>query len=130
MQIGELVEATGVSARSLRHYETMGLLVSDRLENGYRDYEVDAIERVRKIRALLATGMSLAEAGPLMPCMVGDGPTLLRCAATIDAVESRLGQLDRRIAELTEARALLAAALGGTGKGPGRVGTTRVRTGS
>ncbi|MDA8072366.1 MAG: hypothetical protein M0Z40_14630 [Actinomycetota bacterium] len=41
----------------------------------------------------------------------------MRCAATIDAVEQRLGQLDRRIAQLTEARALLAAALDEPGAG-------------
>ncbi|MHB8319348.1 MAG: MerR family transcriptional regulator [Acidimicrobiales bacterium] len=111
MQIGELAERTGTSTRSLRHYETMGLLVPDRRDNGYRDYSADAIDRVRKIRSLLASGMSLAEAAPLISCMVDDGPTLLRCAATINAVEHRLGQLDRRIAELTEVRARLAAVL-------------------
>jgi len=41
----------------------------------------------------------------------------LRCAATIDAVEQRLGQLDRRIAELIEVRALLAATLNEPGAG-------------
>ena len=117
MRIGELAERTGTSTRSLRHYETMGLLVPDRSDNGYRDYGADAIGRVRKIRSLLASGMSLAEAAPLISCMVDDAPTLLRCAATVDAVEQRLGQLDRRIAELIEARALLAAALNEPGAG-------------
>lgn len=111
MQLGDLARATGASARSLRHYETMGLLVSDRHENGYRDYGADAIEWVGKIRALLAAGMSLAELAPVLSCVVGEGPTLLRCAATIDTVEHRLSQLDRRIAELIEAGAVLAAAL-------------------
>ncbi len=119
MQIGELAQRTGASTRSLRHYEARGLLVSDRLDNGYRDYGADAIDRVRKIRLLLASGMSLAELGPLISCVVGDGATLLRCRATIDAVEHRLGQLDQRIAELTEARALLEALLDGSGAGTG-----------
>ena len=117
MQIGELAQRTGASTRSLRHYETKGLLVADRLDNGYRDYGTDAIDRVRRIRSLLASGMSLAELGPLISCMAGDGATLLRCRATIDAVEHRLGQLDQRIAELTEARALLTALLVGPGAG-------------
>ncbi|MHB1598106.1 MAG: MerR family transcriptional regulator [Acidimicrobiales bacterium] len=117
MQIGELAKRTGTSTRSLRHYETMGLLVPDRRDNGYRDYGADAIDRVRKIRSLLASGMSLAEAAPILSCMIDDGPTLQRCAATIDAVEQRLGQLDWRIAELTEARGRLAAALHEPGAG-------------
>jgi DNA-binding transcriptional MerR regulator len=56
---------------SLRHYETTGLLVSNRIDDGYRDYRADAIWRIRQIRALLAAGMSLSELGPLLSCVVG-----------------------------------------------------------
>ena len=41
--IGELAELAGVSTRTLRHYESLGLLVPQRAHNGYRSYsEVDA----------------------------------------------------------------------------------------
>jgi len=39
MRIGELARFTGVSARSLRHYEDAGLINPDRLDSGYRDYD-------------------------------------------------------------------------------------------
>jgi DNA-binding transcriptional MerR regulator len=79
--------------------------------NGYRDYGQDAIERVRRIRALLSAGMNLADLPPLLSCVIDDRPTLLRCATTIAAVERGLTQLDDRIVELTRVRETLAAAL-------------------
>ncbi len=45
MRIGELSKKTGVSERSLRHYEEKGLLPSKRLVNGYRDFDESAIEK-------------------------------------------------------------------------------------
>ena len=38
MRIGELARRTGVSVRSLRYYETQGLLRSDRTPGGHREY--------------------------------------------------------------------------------------------
>ncbi|AGL16442.1 MerR family transcriptional regulator [Actinoplanes sp. N902-109] len=111
MQIGDLAGLTGVSARSLRHYEAVGLLAPQRRGNGYRDYGPDAVERVRRIKALLSAGMHLADLGPLLSCVVDDRPTLLRCETTIAAVERGLTHLDDQIAELARIREALAAAL-------------------
>ena len=113
VQIGDLARATGASARSIRHYEAMGLVAPARLDNGYRDYADDAVERVGRIRALLRAGMSLAEIRPLVSCLVDDKPTLLRCKASINAVGERLARLDAEIAKLEQARSLLVAALPG-----------------
>jgi DNA-binding transcriptional MerR regulator len=38
MRIGELARQAGVSTRTLRHYEGLGLLTPRRTANGYRDY--------------------------------------------------------------------------------------------
>ena len=111
MQIGDLIGLTGASARSLRHYEAVGLLAPQRRRNGYREYGQDAVERVRRIKALLSAGMNLADLGPLLSCVTDDRPTLLRCETTIAAVERGLTQLDDRIAELARVRETLAAAL-------------------
>ncbi len=124
MQIGELARETGSSARSIRHYEAMGLLVSARLDNGYRDYAGNTVESVGRIRALLRAGMSLAEIRPLVSCLVDDRPTLLRCEASINAVEKHLARLNVEIAKLEQARALLKAALpGGLAPPPTRLDT-------
>lgn len=44
MQLQELAERTGVSARSVRRYDRAGLLNSRRLANGYRDFDGTAIQ--------------------------------------------------------------------------------------
>ena len=46
MRIGELAEATGVSARSLRYYEEQGLIRSSRTSGGWRDFDATSVERV------------------------------------------------------------------------------------
>ena len=46
MLIKELSCKTGASIRSIRHYESRGLINSDRSPNGYRNYENDAISLV------------------------------------------------------------------------------------
>ena len=111
MQIGDLARATGTSARSIRHYEAKGLVASTRLDNGYRDYADDTVERVGRIRALLRAGMSLAEIHPLISCLADDKPTLLRCETSVNAVAEHLARLNVEIAKLEQARTLLEAAL-------------------
>ena len=59
LTIGQLSARTGASHRSLRHYEAQGLLTPDRGANGYRSYGEEAVEIVRRIKSLLALGLSL-----------------------------------------------------------------------
>ncbi len=57
MRVGELAEATGVAPRMLRYYEEQGLLTSHREPNGYRSYDDAAVERVRTVKSLIASGL-------------------------------------------------------------------------
>ena len=41
MRIGELAARVGTSTRTLRYYESRGLLRARRAVNGYRDYDED-----------------------------------------------------------------------------------------
>jgi DNA-binding transcriptional MerR regulator len=66
MRIGELSRRTGVSPELLRAWEQRyGLLRPMRSEGGYRLYSSDDEERVRRTRALIADGLSAAEAARL-----------------------------------------------------------------
>ncbi|GBF74442.1 putative MerR family transcriptional regulator [Paenibacillus sp. 598K] len=56
MRIGELAALTGVSVRSLRYYDKLGLLTPLRRDNGYRDYSPLAVEQVRTIQLYLDHG--------------------------------------------------------------------------
>jgi len=47
MLVGELARATGVPVRALRYYESVGLVVAQRLSNGYREYDPVSVRRAR-----------------------------------------------------------------------------------
>ena len=61
MRISDLSRLTGVSIRSLRYYEEKELLSPTRTESGYREYEVEDVERVRKIQFYLQLGVRTEE---------------------------------------------------------------------
>lgn len=49
MRINEVVKLTGVSARTLQYYDKIGLLIPQKLDNGYRDYTEENLEKLQKI---------------------------------------------------------------------------------
>lgn len=49
MRINEVVKLTGVSARTLQYYDEIGLLIPQKLDNGYRDYTEENLEKLQKI---------------------------------------------------------------------------------
>lgn len=57
MRIGELARRTDVPQRMLRYYEQQGLLHPARGDNGYRMYGEEDVERVRRVRSLIRSGM-------------------------------------------------------------------------
>ncbi|GIE35167.1 transcriptional regulator [Actinoplanes italicus] len=64
MLIGEVARRSGVSARMLRHYDSLGLLGQvGRTGSGYREYSGEDIERILHIESLRALGLSLREVG-------------------------------------------------------------------
>ncbi|MGW2304758.1 MerR family transcriptional regulator [Streptomyces sp. NPDC001809] len=69
MRIGELSERTGTPRRLLRYYEEQGLIVADRLPNGYRDYDESNPDRVMQIRGLLDAGLPTRIIKQILPCL-------------------------------------------------------------
>ncbi|MFE6835005.1 MerR family transcriptional regulator [Streptomyces sp. NPDC057705] len=106
MLIGELARRTGVSERLLRYYERMGLIHSERRANGYREYDDQTVETVRRIRALLAAGLPTAIIRQVLPCTF-DEAALRPCPGVLTNLRDRLNVLDLRAAELETARRLL-----------------------
>ena len=69
MRIGQLAEETGVAPRMLRYYEEQGLITPRRLDNGYRVYDDYLIDRVKKIRGLIDSGIPTRIVANILPCL-------------------------------------------------------------
>lgn len=64
MLIGDVARRSGVSARMLRHYDSLGLVrPTGRTEAGYREYSSEDIRRIFHIESLRSLGLSLREVG-------------------------------------------------------------------
>ncbi|MFE6866793.1 HEAT repeat domain-containing protein [Kitasatospora sp. NPDC057692] len=64
MLIGEVARRSGVSARMLRHYESLGLVrPTGRTEGGYREYAEEDVRRIFHIESLRSLGLSLRDVG-------------------------------------------------------------------
>src|SRR5260370_31558923 len=68
MRISEISRRTGVSIRSLRYYEQKRLLCARRLENGYRDLDEEAVERVQTIQMYLGLGLTTEQIEEILAC--------------------------------------------------------------
>lgn len=67
MLIGEVARRSGVSARMLRHYESLGLVrPSGRTGSNYREYSAADIQRIFHIESLRSLGLSLREIGRVL----------------------------------------------------------------
>jgi len=102
MKIGELADGASVSTKTIRYYESIGLLAEPtRTPSGYRDYDERAAERLRFIRDAQATGLALAEIQSVLE--LKDSGTN-SCSHTRSLLDRHLTELDEQIARLTEAR--------------------------
>ncbi|MET9857835.1 MerR family transcriptional regulator [Streptomyces smyrnaeus] len=104
MLIGELSRRTGVNAHQLRYYEAQGLLEADRGANGYREYDENAVLRVKQIRHLLGAGLSSEDIAYLLPCASGEVPELIGCPELLAAMRSRLRRLNDQMNTLARSR--------------------------
>ncbi|GAA5074910.1 MerR family transcriptional regulator [Streptomyces similanensis] len=123
MKIGEASRASGVSARSLRHYEDEGLIVPGRFGNGFRDYCQSTVDRVLVIRSLLESGLPVRLIREVLPGLTDppDAGADVVCAEFLHEVRDYRDRLAARIAALGEQQAALDAYLrqaDGTGPRP------------
>lgn len=105
--IGEAARRTGVSAKAIRYYESIGLLPRPaRQSNGYRRYSMADINRLMLLRCVRLLGVPLSIAKPLI-----DGTPHARCSEVqqelLKLVQERLTTLDQEIAQLRAFRAYL-----------------------
>lgn len=107
MLISELSCRTGVSVRSLRYYESKKLLHSKRLENGYRDFDESAEERVRIIQLYFMLGLSTNDIVQIIDCPVSISNQQPLCEKAIDVYQTKLTEIDTQIEILQKLRSRL-----------------------
>ena len=102
MFIQDLAQVTGVSSKTIRYYESIGLMPEPvRAENNYRRYSPDAIERLRFIVSAPSLGFNLTDIGEFLTAR-DEGA--LPCKRVLDSFDQRISDIDRRIADLLELR--------------------------
>jgi DNA-binding transcriptional MerR regulator len=103
--IGEVCEKTGLSARTVRYWEELGLLPGVRRRaGGRRVYGRDELERLRFIKRLKRLGLSLEEIRELNAVHGIDGSTGAMLGRLDELLEGHLGDVDERLRELMDLR--------------------------
>lgn len=102
MVIHELAQKTGVPAKTIRYYESIGLLPRPkRAANNYRQYTPAYVERLRFIASARTLDFSLDDVSEILAARdKGIAP----CQRVLDTIAQRLTDIDRRVANLLEVR--------------------------
>jgi DNA-binding transcriptional MerR regulator len=107
MKVGELAEAVGVAADTVRYYEKAGLLPAPaRTPAGYRAYGDWAVDRLRFIQGAQRIGLRLNDIRDLLAVRdTGVCP----CEPAEQLLHRRLAELDAEMARLAALRAEMVA---------------------
>lgn len=105
MNIGKAAELSGISAKMIRYYESVGLLKpAGRTPGGYRDYtdqDVAILQFVQRARAL---GFAVKDIGNLLALWRRRS----RSSAQVKTIATgHIAEIDRRIAQLQSIKATL-----------------------
>jgi MerR family copper efflux transcriptional regulator len=108
MNIGEAAAATGLSAKMIRHYESIGLVApAHRTDAGYRRYGEQDLHTLRFVKHARELGFGLERIGVLVSLWRDPD----RASADVKRLAlAHVEELDRRIGMLTRMRAALADA--------------------
>lgn len=105
MNIGTVARHSGVPAKTIRYYESVGLIqAADRTASGYRVYDRHDVETLRFVQRARSLGFSVEEVGNLLALWRDRS----RSSAEVKALAARrVADIDRKMAELAEMRETL-----------------------
>ncbi|MFN3914211.1 MAG: Cu(I)-responsive transcriptional regulator [Aquabacterium sp.] len=109
--IGDAARMTGVSAKMIRHYESLGLLPPPpRSDGGYRRYDAGALESLRFIRRSRDLGFTTEDIRHLLGLWRNPG----RASAKVKHLaQQHLNTLEQRIQDMQDMRNTLRMLTGG-----------------
>lgn len=102
MNIGQAAKSSGLSAKMIRYYESIGLLqAANRTDSGYRIYSKDDLHTLAFIKRSRDLGFSLEEVGKLLTLWQDKG----RASADVkDLARKHIVELNQKIEELAGLR--------------------------
>lgn len=105
MNIGDAAKQSGVSAKMVRHYESLGLLPSvPRTDAGYRQYGEREVHTLRFVRHARDLGFSMAEISELLKLWQNQR----RSSASVKKIaQKHLADIDAKMAEMAAMRKTL-----------------------
>ncbi|WP_394202161.1 Cu(I)-responsive transcriptional regulator [Shewanella waksmanii] len=104
MKIGEVAKQVGLSVKTIRYYHDIGLVVGQRGDNGYREYNQQAINALKFIQQSRALGFALEDCKALLELQNNDH----RKAADVKALAiHHLDDINQRISQLKDLRSQL-----------------------
>ena len=100
MKIGELAKSSGVNAKLIRHYESIGLIPkASRTEGNYREYSATDIQFLRFIKRSRGLGFSMKEIKKL----IGLWKNKTRASREVKALAAKhIDLLEAKISEMQE----------------------------
>ena len=97
MNIGDVSDYSGLSAKTIRYYETRGLIQPLRDTNGYRAYRSCDAQKLRFLAQARKLGFSLRDCENLLTLFEMDGPTN---GAVANVFETHMENLSNQLSEL------------------------------
>jgi DNA-binding transcriptional MerR regulator len=100
LRIGELAQASGVTTKTIRYYEDVGLLPpAQRAENGYRLYKAEDVHGLQFIRNARSLDFSLDDLKEVLALRDhGEAP----CRYVVQLLEKKSVEIEERIQQLRE----------------------------
>lgn len=110
MTIGEAARRLGVTTKTVRYYEQIGLLPHpSRTDSGYRRYGEDELVRLRFIGKAKSLGLSLEEIARILALSAEGGDPCPHVVGLLDQHLARIGETLARLADFREQLARLRA---------------------
>ena len=105
MRIGELAQIAGVTPRTIRYYENLGLLSPNEREGkGFRYYSQTELAKLQKIDCLKSLGLTLEEITTVIDLYFQDSTGIRGKQKVLEILQFHLQETDAKLAALGDFR--------------------------